>query len=397
MTENNIAPEAPKRKFFGLEKNVFLLGLVSFFNDLSSEMVLSVFPAFFTSVLKAGAASLGLVEGIADGASNIIKVYAGRYSDKIQKRKPFIFAGYTLSVIIRPFYTLMTTVGGVVGLRVTDRVGKGLREGPRDAIISLSVKKEELGKSFGYHRAMDTAGALVGPFVAYLILRKSPTHFNTVFITAFVVGLLAIASIIFIKDVAGSWSGKKLLFGSLSSYSSDFKRYLLALFILSIGSLPVAVMLLKTKDVGLTLASVPLFYMLYNISYIIFSVYGGRLSDKIGPKKVILSGYLFLIVGYLVLGFTHTTPFLVAAFLVLGLFPAFTDGIQRAYASTLTDESTRSGAYGLMNAALGFGALIAGILGGYLWQYASVGTALIFSGIIVFCGLGILVIKRPTH
>lgn len=378
------------KKIFGLEKNVFLLGLVSFFNDLSSEMVLSIFPAFFITVLKTGAASLGLMEGIADGVANIIKIYAGALSDRIQKRKIFIFAGYSLSVLVRPFYILMTTVLGVTTLRVIDRVGKGLREGPRDAIISLSVPKEELGKSFGYHRAMDTAGALIGPFIAYLILKAHPLAFNTVFLTAFFTGLLAIAAIFFVSDVVGVWGGKKISFSSISKYDRKFKIYLLALFVLSIGSLPVAVMLLKTKNIGLTLASIPLFYMLYNFSYIIFSVIGGKLSDKIGAYKVLLIGYFILIIGYVFFGFSNSVVTLVIAFLVLGLFPAFNDGVARTYAANITEGQDRAGAYGLMNAATGFGLLFAGILGGYTWQHFGITTALVAASAFIFIGALIL-------
>lgn len=385
------------KKIFGLQKNIFLLGLVSFFNDLSSEMILSIFPAFFTAVLKTGAASLGLVEGIADGASNIIKIYAGSLSDRFQKRKAFMFGGYSLSVIIRPFYVLMHGVVGVAGLRFLDRVGKGMREGPRDAIISLSVPKEELGKSFGYHRAMDTAGALVGPLVAYIILRAYPLHFNMVFTTAFIVGLLAVGTIFFISDVVGKWNGKKLSLGSLRAYPREFKWYLFALFILSIGSLPIAVMLLKTENIGLALADIPLFYMLYNVSYIIFSVIGGKIGDKVGPKKVMVVGYIILILGYFVLGSAEATPVLVLAFLTLGLFPALTDGTARAYAATITESGDRAGAYGLMNAATGFGLLFAGIGGGYIWQQFGIIPALVVAGIFVLIGIVVLSWITPSH
>src|SRR3989338_2419892 len=163
-----------EKKILGLKKNVFILGLTSLFNDFSSEMVLSVFPAFFTSVLKSGAASLGLVEGIADAASNFIKIYSGQLSDKVQKRKIFVIWGYSLSTLTRPFYILTSSVAGVLGLRLADRIGKGLRDAPRDALISLSTSKDETGKSFGYHRAMDTIGAILGPLVAFFILSRFP-------------------------------------------------------------------------------------------------------------------------------------------------------------------------------------------------------------------------------
>src|SRR5665213_759102 len=157
-----------KDRIFGLQRNVFFLGLTSFFNDFSSEMILSILPAFFISVLKSGAASLGVVEGVAEAAANVIKIYAGKWSDRIQRRKVFAIAGYSVSVISRPFYLLASSVLGVIGIRIVDRIGKGLRDSPRDALISLSAPKDEVGRSFGYHRAMDTVGAVVGPLVAYL-------------------------------------------------------------------------------------------------------------------------------------------------------------------------------------------------------------------------------------
>src|ERR1035437_9364131 len=199
-----------KERILGLPKNIFFLGLTSFFNDFSSEMVFSVFPAFFTSVLKAGAGSLGLVDGIAEAASNLFKVYSGSLSDRFQKRKPLVVAGYALSVVTRPFYIFVSTVGGALGLRFVDRVGKGFRDSPRDAIISLSTPNEELGRSFGYHRAMDTIGAVLGPLAAYLLLSRFPMRFDVVFGTAFVVGLLALMTLVFIKDVVAARAAERV-------------------------------------------------------------------------------------------------------------------------------------------------------------------------------------------
>lgn len=372
-------------------RNVLLLGLTSFFNDLSSEMILAVFPAFFISVLKTGASSLGLVEGLANGASNLIKIYAGRLSDRLASRKPFIILGYSLSVIIRPAYLLATSLLPVLGLRFLDRVGKGLREGPRDAIISLSTKKEELGRAFGYHRAMDTLGAIVGPLIAYLILRQYPEGFHVVFLTAFIVGIFAVLSTLFIKDVIADFSKKNITIGVIANYPPAFKRYLIALFLLSVGSVPVAVLLLATQHIAtLTLASIPLFYMLYNISYAAFSYAGGKLSDKHGAKNIIQIGYIILLIGYVVLIYAKSTPILIVAFLVLGLFPALTDGVQRALASTLSPEETRGGAFGLVNATSGFGLLFAGLIGGFLWEHVGSTNALIVAGIFVCMGILIL-------
>jgi MFS family permease len=380
-------------------RNVFLLGLVSFFNDLSAEMVISVFPAFFVSVLKSGAASLGLVEGIADGVANIIKIYSGRLSDYINKRKPFMMVGYAFSVFTRPVYMLVTHIYGVVGLRLVDRVGKGLREAPRDAILSLSTPPEQIGRAFGFHRAMDTLGGITGPLAAYFILETYPGAFDKVFLSAFVIGLLAIVSIFFVRDVVnGFHSNKKLAFGNLSMYSTDFKQYLLALFLLSVGSMPVVVLLLKTQGIGtLTIASIPLFYMLYNLSYAGFSIPAGRLSDRWGAKSVIRLGYLVLLGSYVFLAYANTIPLLIVGFLLLGFFPALTDGVQRALASDLSEPEYRAGALGLVNAVSGLGLLVAGIGGGYLWQHDGVNVALSLASLFVLLGIAMLSFVIPRQ
>lgn len=371
-------------------RNVFLIGLTSFFNDFSNEMVLAIFPAFFTSVLKAGAGSLGLVEGLADGAANIIKIYAGRFSDRIQKRKPFMVLGYGLSVVTRPLYLFVSSVGGVVGIRVTDRVGKGLREAPRDAIISLSTSKEEMGRAFGYHRMLDTLGGILGPLAAYLILRAYPEGFNIVFVVAFIVGLLAVASLLFVKDIAGEVRKGNLSLDSISVFPADFKRYLIALFLLSMGSLPIAVLLLKTQHLGFSLASIPLFYMLYSLSYAGFSLSAGGLSDRIGSRTVLRAGYIVLLVGYVIVALANSAVVLAFGFLFLGLFPALTDGVARALASELSPEDRRAGAYGFVNAVAGFGLMFAGIAGGYVWEFFGVNYALLLGSAFVVAGVLVL-------
>ncbi len=377
-----------KERILGLPKNIFFLGLTSLFNDFSSEMVFSIFPAFFTSVLKAGAQSLGFVDGIAEAASNLFKIYSGVLSDKFQKRKGLVVSGYTLSVITRPFYLLVSTVGGALGLRFLDRVGKGLRDAPRDAIISLSTPREELGRSFGYHRAMDTVGAILGPLAAYLLLSRFPLHFNLVFITAFAVGIFAIATLFFIKDVVIATASRRVsLLRSFTELSLQFKLYLLSLFILSIGTLPIVVLLLKTESIGLVIASIPLFYMVYNVSYAGFSMSAGKISDRIGARFVIFAGYVILMASYLVLNFAHSSSVLVFGFLLMGLFPALTDGVQRAFAAELSKENLRGGALGWLNAVSGIGALIAGIGGGYLWQIYGPTTAFFVASTITTLGL----------
>jgi MFS family permease len=386
-----------QKKIMGLPQNIFFLGLTSLFNDFSSEMVFAVFPAFFTSVLKAGAASLGLVDGIAEGCSNIFKIYSGSLSDKFQKRKALVVFGYAFSVLSRPFYSLTSTVLGALGLRVMDRSGKGFRDAPRDAIISLSTPKEELGRAFGYHRMMDTLGSILGPLVAYLILRSWPLNFNAVFLTSFVIGIIAVFSLVFISDIALRISSQRAqIAGSLRRLSPQFRIFMVSVFILSVGSLPVAVVLLKTTSIGLVIADIPLFYMIYNLSYAAFSIPAGKLSDKVGAKAVIFIGYFILLISYFFLAQAHSVWPLIIGFLIFGLCPALTDGVQRSLAAQLSAEELRGGALGLLNASVGLGALVAGVVGGYLWQAQGSSLAFAAGGTFVIIGLALLLVTRQT-
>lgn len=387
-------PSPSPRRRYRPSRNILVLSATSFLNDLSSEMVLSVFPAFFVSVLRSGAGALGFVEGLAEGASNIIKIVAGRLSDRLHRRKPFVLSGYALSVATRPAYVLVSHVAGVAGLRFLDRVGKGLRDSPRDAIISLSTPDDQVGRAFGIHRAFDTLGAIGGPLIAYLILRAHPGWFHGVFLTAFFVGIAAVLSLFLVRDVVGAVRQSRTSAGGSAAFSPEFKRYLASLSLLSLGNIPVAVLLLKTQSVGLTLASIPLFYLLYNCSYAGFSYSAGSFSDRFGPRRILIVGYLALLVGYAVIGVAQGTAVLVLGFLLLGFFPALTDGVQRALASELSLEAHRGAALGYVNAVVGAGLFFAGIGGGYLWQHAGTTVAFTAAGGVVVLGIILLLTVR---
>lgn len=381
------------KKIFGVERNVFFLGLVSLFNDVSGEMVVSVFPAFFQSVLKSGAASLGLVEGVAEGLANFIKIFSGRLSDRVQKRKIFAVLGYALSTLTRPLYIFATLPAHALGIRVADRVGKGLREAPRDALLSLSVPRKELGRSFGFHRAMDAFGSVLGPLGAFLLLRIFPEGFNHIFISAFFLGVCAVLAFVFVREVNGVIERREQ-FAVLRTYPRQFWLFLLIMTLLSVGSIPVAVLTLRSQEAGLDISFIPLLYMLYNASFTLFSTYGGRAADYFGERMVIFLGYAVLCSGYLFILYDNTFIALLSGFALLGLSNALTDGTQRSYIAKLTGRDERGGAYGLFNAATGAGVMLSGILGGFLWQRFGSALALVSALIIVLCGLALLLFNR---
>ncbi len=388
------------KKLFGVEKNIFFMGLVSFFNDFSNEMIVSVFPAFFSSVLKSGAASLGLIEGIADGFANVTKIFSGHLADKLQKRKLLALIGYMLSVATRPFYLASSVAGHVLGIRVVDRIGKGIREAPRDALLSLSTTTETMGRSFGFHRAMDSLGAILGPLAAFFILEAFPGAFNRVFLTAFFVGLLALFTFIFIREIHVIHKHGGNVHLRLNAHTKEFKRLLGIIFILSLANLPIALLLLRTQDLGLKPNFIPLFYLFFSVSYTTFSVKAGQLSDRVGDKPVILGGYLLIALGYVFMIYDHTLVALAVGFMTFGMGSAFTDGTQRSFAARLTAPEERGSAYGLLNAAIGLGLLCSGIGGGLLWEMFGATTALTVSLSLILVSLiafGLIDGKHTDH
>src|SRR3989338_8460005 len=345
-----------QKRIFGLRQNIFFLGLVSLFNDFSAEMIYSVMPAFLTVVLGAPPVLVGFIEGFADALASFLKIYFGWFSDKIGKRKILAAGGYAISVSTRWFLALVGSFWQVFILRSIDRIGKGLRDSPRDALISESVDKRELGKSFGYHRAMDTVGATLGPLAAVFLLPLILNDYRLLFKISFVIGILSVLTFFFVKDVSRSLSSgslnesalRKGLKGegfsfSLKGYSRAFKEYLLAVFLFGLGFMPIALMLLRSKEAGLNGFSMPLMYFVYNLSFVSFAIPAGKMADRFGDKKVLAVGFLAAIASYLYLGF--------------------------------------------LNAAVGISSLLAGIVGGMLWTKAGSDAALFYGAAMMAVGL----------
>ncbi len=394
------------KKIFGVTRNVFFLGLVSFFNDFSAEMVQSVMPVFITSVLGAPAFFVGLIEGVADALSSVLKVFSGWFSDKIGRRKLPTVLGYVLSVATRPFLALVSGFWQVFELRVVDRIGKGFRDSPRDALISESVDKAELGKSFGFHRSLDTLGATFGPLLALVLLPLLHDNYRHLFLIAFVIGVGAIFSFIFVKEKSrprvgtpteASEKGKppaaeavkarpKLNFQLLRN-NKKFALAVFSLFVFGLGTLPILLVLLKAKEAGFPGDMVPLMYFIYSLTFVLTAVPLGRLSDRVGERYVIAGGFLAAALAYFGLAMTANRLAVIALFVVLGLYSAATDGIERALAAkNLAPEILATG-QGFLNMAIGFSSLFAGIVGGLLWTNIGSSAALVYAGAFSVVGL----------
>jgi len=380
-----------KDRIFGVKKNIFFLGLVSFFNDFSSEMVQSIMPVFLTVTLGAPAFFVGLIEGVADALSSVLKLISGWISDKIGKRKKLAVLGYSLSVSTRLFLAIVTNFWQVFTLRIIDRIGKGFRDSPRDALITESSSKEELGKSFNFHRMMDTLGATLGPLLAFFIIFNLKDGYRTLFLVAFFLGLLAIGSFIFVKDISSLRSPRQAkksikLNWSIFKENKKFIFVVGSLFILGLGALPIGLVLLKAKEIG-SIGNVPLMYFIYSLTFVIVAVPLGKLADKIGENLVIALGFIFAAISYVGLALTTHLFTLIFFFVVLGIYSASTDGIQRMLAAKYLKRELVATGQGFLGMALGFSSLGAGIIGGSLWTFINSQAALFYAAITSIVGL----------
>ncbi len=377
-----------QKMIFGLERNVFLLGLVSMFNDLSSEMVQAIMPVFLTSVLGAPIVVVGVIEGVADAIASTLKIFFGWISDVMNRRKSFAVFGYLLSTSTRPFLIFARGYGDVFVLRAIDRVGKGMRDAPRDALISESTTPQTVSFSFGYHRAMDAIGGTLGPLAAFILFPLVYYSYHTIFLVAFVVGICGVLTFLFVREVKRPDGATAPRFDiKLLRDNRRFVVFLISVFVFGLGALPLSLLVLRSPEVGLGVASVPLFYLVANFARVTASIPFGKFADTFGKRKIVSIGFMCALVAYLWLIVAQSFWGLFASFVLIGVFNAATDGIQRAMVARLVDPQIRATGQGFLNAAVGISALLAGTIGGVLWTYISAQAALVYAASMSFAGL----------
>ena len=363
-------------------KNVFWLGLTSFFTDVSSEMIFPILPLFLTTVLNAPVAIIGVIEGIAESASSLLKLVSGWLSDKLGKKKALVIGGYSLSTITKPLLAIATSWTHVLGVRFFDRVGKGIRTAPRDALIAASTEEKKRGKGFGLHRTMDTLGAVVGTLIAFYILQKYiGDAFRLIFLLSFIPGFIAILILIFKVREVKDHVKKKIEF-SFKDQSSMLKRFLVVITFFNLANFSYAFFILRAKDIGMLIALIPLIYLVYNLVYAFFAIPAGKLSDMIGRKTVLFSGLLLFGLTSLGFAFYANTTTIWLLFALYGLFMAVTDGISRAYVSDLAVKEKRGMALGAYHMIIGITVLPANLIGGFLWDKIDVQAPFIYAAIL---------------
>ena len=321
-------------------------------------------PLFLTTVLGAPVMMVGVIEGVADVVASILKVFSGWLSDKMNRRKSFAVWGYMLSVTTRPLLLLARNYGDVFALRAVDRVGKGMRDSPRDALLSESTTPQTLSYSFGHHRAMDAVGGMLGPLAALFILSKTFYSYKLVFIIAFAVGLLALLSFFFVKEIKreDGVTAPRFDFNLIRS-NHRFLVFLISVFVFGLGALPLSLMVLRSPEAGLSKGTVPLFFFVAGISFVLGAIPFGKFADSFGKRKILSLGFLSAFLAYILLIVGHTFWVFFVAFLLIGLYNAATDGIQRAMVTRLVDPQIRATGQGFLNVAVGVSALFAGVIG----------------------------------
>ena len=389
-----------EKTFLGLSKNVWSLGWVSLFNDISSEMIYPLLPLFLTQVLGAGVIFVGLIEGIAESVSSFLKLFSGWFSDRFRRRKRIILLGYSLASITRPFMGLATSAYHVLFLRFFDRIGKGVRASPRDALLSQSCDGDERGKAFGFQRAMDHAGAMAGPLIATLLLSTLRLDLRTVFILSIVPAFFCIW-VLFrgVTDIVGEQAATRPI-GDLrwNAWNKKFKYFLLIVTLFTLGNSSDAFLLLRARDLGIDIVSIPILWFFFHLSKTAFSVPGGALSDRMGRRGVMILAWTIYGLVYLGFAFASKPYHIWLLFFIYGLFFGLSEGTERAWVADLVEESKRGTAYGAYNFSIGMAALPASLLMGFLWKTIGVQWAFTFGAMMALIAalLAILLMGNQT-
>ena len=380
-----------KKKIFGLEKNSFFTGLTSFFTDTSTKMVYSVMPLFLLSI-GASKTTISLIEGIAESTASLLKAFSGYWSDKIGKNKPFMIIGYGITAIITPLYALARIPIQILFFRFFERIGKGLRAAPRDSLISGSIKKNEAGKTFGFQKAMDNSGAIVGPLIAFLLLSIFPLNYSYIFLLATIPAILGVLTIIvFIKEAKAEKkeATNKI---SLKQLPKKFYFFLIIIFVFTLGNSADALLLVKTSETGIDESYIPFVYMIFNTVSVLLAIPIGKLSDRIGREKLIILGFFVYAIVYYFFGRYNSINIFIFLFMLYGFYSALTDGSQKAMISDIVSNDLKGTGFGIYHAVLGITLLPASLIAGLLYDKVNSNAPFYFGSVMALIATILMII-----
>jgi len=381
--------------FDGITRNIFILGFVSLFTDLSSQMVFPLIPLFLTTVLGAGAYAVGVVEGAAETTASLLKVVSGYWSDKIKKRKPFVLFGYSLSSLTKPLFAFANVWFFVLFVRVIERVGKGLRTAPRDALVAESCDEGVMGKAYGFHRAMDGIGSILGAVLAFLLLPI--LGYRNIFLFAFIPGVIAVFVILFVKEKnapAEKRPQEKPVKLSFKELPKDLRLFIIVSSIFALGHFGYAFLLLRAKNIGLPDNMAILLYVLFYVVYTICIIPAGILSDKIGRKSVLVAGYFVFAITSFGLIYTSNIYNILLFFVIYGIFYAMIDGVQRAFVVDLAPKHLKAAALGTFHTTIGLVTLPGGFIAGLLWDKIKPEATFLYGLILVIISMFLFIFVK---
>ncbi|HOJ08550.1 MAG: MFS transporter [Ignavibacteriales bacterium] len=352
-----------------ISKQVFILGMVSLFTDIASEMLYPVTPIFLTVVLGSSMAVVGLIEGIAEVTSGLLKGYFGNLSDKLGKRSIFVVFGYGISALAKSLPGIFQNIPVVLTSRVSDRIGKGIRTAPRDALLA-SYSNGNSGAVFGFHRALDTLGAAIGPVLALVLLNFYPNNFQLIFLAAFVPSVIAVVFTLFVKDndASSNEKSKKNYLEFWKSAPNQYKQVLVLITIFSLVNSSDVFLILKSQNITQSSSLAIFGYVFYNIIYAIFSYPLGGLADKYGKQKVFSFGLMIFSAVYFGFAFLSDINLIWILFALYGIYAASTEGVSKAWISDLIPSEQRGSAIGLLTMLSSFSVMLGSFLTGILWD-----------------------------
>jgi MFS family permease len=395
------------RKIWGMHPNIFFLGLVSLLTDTSSEMIFTLVPLFVLNVLGAGALAVGLIGGLSESFDAIFRIFSGRISDRFQRRKILAVIGYGFSTIVKPFMLLASVWGGVLAVRFGDRLGKGIRTSPRDALIADSVGAETRGKGFGIHRAMDTAGAVLGLVIAAIIiytiqgggLDLSRESYHWLVIVGVVPAFLAVLLLlIFVREkglVKHTTVKTEAEGAAKTAFSKRFKIFLFIMGLFTLGNSSDFFVILRAQNLGVTVLNITLMLILFNVTYAAISTPAGMLSDKLGRRRVIAFGWTVYALVYLGFALTTSIWHIWLLFACYGIYYGIVEGVAKAFVADLVPPERRGTAYGYFQGVVGLTLLPASLLAGWLWEAVSPATPFYLgAGLAFLAMLGLMTLVR---
>lgn len=384
-----------EKRLFGFGINVFVAGLVSFFMDVSSEMIYPLVPLFLANVLGTNKSVIGLIEGIAESTASVLKVFSGWFSDRIGNRKWLMAAGYGISTLSRPIVALSTGWHHVMGSRFMDRFGKGVRTAPRDAIIAESSAKAHLGRAFGFHRSMDTLGAVVGPALAFFLLGLFSNNYRWVFWLSMIPGAIAVLLIVFFitekkKVVTTVVSERPKL--TIKHFDWRFKCFVAIATLFALGNSSDVFLILRAQQIGIPTVMIPVVYLVFNIVYSLSAVPAGIAADRFGRKRVILIGFVLFAAIYYGFATVRDASAVWVLFAFYGLFMGLTEGVQKAFLATIIPPAFKATAFGVYTTAVGLAMFPASLVGGWLWEHISPAATFYYGAITAVLSAALFVI-----